>query len=297
MKIDSTPNPIQAVNVKPAAAKSENLHESKQKPEASARNLGQGRMIKWFAQVGVSQTYEKQLLSQRQERIATRQLLREQRKLNNLQRILGRALDFCLDENQPDELDPDWFFSFVAMAEDIHSPAMQELWGKIFAVENSKPGSFSLKTLQILRQLTQRDALVFRQAVNIASRRKGELAPKLLLGYYKKKSIWSMFSSHSEEKLNLAQFGLSYPDLLVLMDLGLIYHSEIESGELLAGEFNEWRSAGLSLDIAAKTSGITLVYYKFTSTGTELSKLVNSVGNEHYGNALKMLLAHGFTLR
>lgn len=79
---------------------------------------------------------------------------------------------------------------------------------------------------------------------------------------------------NKDHKLNLAEFGLGYTDILSLMDLGLIHHSEIESGELPIGTSAEWRCAGQILNLRAKGAGITLVYYKFTTAGAELSKLL-----------------------
>ncbi|MEI8649773.1 DUF2806 domain-containing protein [Paraglaciecola sp. Hal342] len=83
-----------------------------------------------------------------------------------------------MEDGKNERLDPDWFYNFVNMAEEIHSPAMQELWGKIFAVETNRPGSFSLRTLLILKQLTHKDAQTFRRAVSLSSRRKGDTTPK-----------------------------------------------------------------------------------------------------------------------
>jgi uncharacterized repeat protein (TIGR03899 family) len=182
------------------------------------------------------------------------------------------------------------------MAEEIYSASMQELWGKIFAVETAKPGSFSLKTLGILKQLTQKDAQIFRNAVNLTSRRKGESSPKILLGYYQKTNLWSFFSSHKEQQLNLAEFGLGYPDILSLMDLGLIHHSEIESGELPINIAAEWRCAGQTLDLSAKRTGTTLVYYKFTTTGAELCKLVTQKRQDIYIKSLRTILGGTFTI-
>jgi uncharacterized repeat protein (TIGR03899 family) len=173
---------------------------------------------------------------------------------------------------------------------------MQELWGKIFAVETARPGSFSLKTLVTLKQLTQKDAQIFRHAVNLTSRRKGESTPKLLFGYYQKSSLWSFFSSHKEHRLNLAEFGLGYPDILSLMDLGLIHHSEIESGELPHGISVEWRCAGQSLDLTAKRTGTTLVYYKFTTTGAELCKLVTRKRQDTYVKSLRATIDNAFNI-
>jgi uncharacterized repeat protein (TIGR03899 family) len=272
---------------KPVTAK----HKVSEKLDKAAT---QKRMVHWFSQVGVSNSYAALGAQPINEKILRRNKMSAQRKLNNLENILGRALDFCLDDGRVDMLDPDWFFSFVDMAENIYSPGMQELWGKIFAVETARPGSFSLRTLQTLKQLTHKDAQVLRTVVSLASRRKGESTPKVILGYYQKSSLWSFLSTHKEHQLNLAEFGLSYPDLLSLMDLGLIHHSEIESGELAINIRTEWRCAGQHVHLSPMRRGTTLVYYKFTTTGAELFKLVGSHKQENYVNVLKQLLSKAF---
>ncbi|WP_340681144.1 TIGR03899 family protein [Paraglaciecola sp.] len=272
------------------------IAKSIKQSEKSTKFAGKDRVEKWFAQAGVYPNYAKRPSQSLDEKIFAKNILKERRKFSNLERILGKALNFCLEETQSDDLDPDWFFSFVNMAEDVYSAQMQEVWGKIFAVESSQPGSFSLNTLQTLKQLTQKDALIFRQAVNLASKRKGESVPKILLGYYRKKSIWSFFKSRSEHQLNLAHFSLSYPDLLALMNLGLIHHSEIETGELDNNQITEWRIAGHSVNFMPKHRGLTLVYFKFTTTGAELSKLINSQKQDAYVTALKQTLVQAFDI-
>ena len=261
-----------------------------------SKQSSQKRIVNWFSQAGVQGENRSFNTSTSNEKIKRKNELLAQRKLINLENILGRALDFCLDDGKDEELDPDWFFSFVKMAEEIFSPTMQELWGKIFAVETARPGSFSLKTLSILRQLTQKDAQIFRNAVNLSSKRKGESAPKLLLGYYQKKSIWSFFNSNKDHRLNLAEFGIGYTDILSLIDLGLIHHDEIESGELPIGISAEWRCAGQTLDLSAKGSGTTLVYYKFTTTGAELSKLLTRKQQAIYATSLRKALDNAFNI-
>jgi uncharacterized repeat protein (TIGR03899 family) len=261
-----------------------------------SKQSSQKRIVNWFSQAGVQEESSSFEASTSNEKIKRKNALLAQRKLINLENILGRALDFCLDDGKEEELDPDWFFSFVKMAEEIFSPTMQELWGKIFAVETARPGSFSLKTLGILKQLTQKDAQIFRNAVNLSSKRKSESTPKLLLGYYQKKSIWSFFNSNKDQRLNLAEFGLGYTDILSLMDLGLIHHSEIESGELPIGISAEWRCAGQTLDLSAKGSGTTLVYYKFTTTGAELCKLLTRKQQTIYAKSLRETLSNAFKI-
>lgn len=286
-KLKSTPLQKAATEVGETKIQSENRLN---------KQSSQKRIVNWFSQAGVQGANSSSKVVSNSEKIKRKKEILAHRKLRNLENILGKALDFCLDEGKEEELDPDWFFSFVKMAEEIFSPTMQELWGKIFAVETARPGSFSLKTLGILKQLTQKDAQIFRHAVNLTSRRKGESTPKLLLGYYQKTSLWSFFSSHKEHRLNLAEFGLSYPDILSLMDLGLIHHSEIESGELPIGISAEWRCAGQSLNLTAKRSGTTLVYYKFTTTGAELCKLVARKRQDTYIKSIKTTVDNVFNI-
>lgn len=294
---------IESTGIKPAASDIKPVnHEppvnvSGVKTEHTQKLAGSGRIAKWFGQAGIyalSSVKQKESID---HKISERLKLSERRKIANLENILSNAINFCLDDGQTDDIDPDWFFSFIKMAEEIYSRPMQELWGKIFAVESSQPGSFSLNTLQLLKRLTQKDALIFRRAFNFASKQKGDSSPKLLVGYYRKKSLWSFLNTNNGRQLNLAQFGLSYPDLLALMDLGLIHHSEIESGEIMLGDVTEWRISGQTLTLVPKLRGLTLVYFKFTTTGAELSKLVNSQKQDHYLNALKQNLQAVFKMQ
>jgi uncharacterized repeat protein (TIGR03899 family) len=298
MKIESnSPSITNQLKPMPTLKAAASVNTTKIQPENKINSQSnQKRIVNWFSQVGVQAQSSSLKPSTGNEIIKRKKELLAQRKLKNLENILNRTLDFCLDDGSEEDLDPDWFFSFVKMAEEIYSASMQELWGKIFAVETAKPGSFSLKTLGILKQLTQKDAQIFRNAVNLTSRRKGESSPKILLGYYQKTNLWSFFSSHKEQQLNLAEFGLGYPDILSLMDLGLIHHSEIESGELPINIAAEWRCAGQTLDLSAKRTGTTLVYYKFTTTGAELCKLVTQKRQDIYIKSLRTILGGTFTI-
>ena len=298
MKIESNSPPItNQLKPMPSQKSTASVSASKTQSENGLnKQSSQKRIVNWFSQAGVQGGKSSVETSLSNEKTRRKTEVLAQRKLNNLENILDKALDFCLDDGKEEDLDPDWFFSFVKMAEEIFSPAMQELWGKIFAVETARPGSFSLKTLGTLKQLTQKDAQIFRHAVNLTSRRKGESTPKLLLGYYQKTSLWSFFSSHKVHRLNLAEFGLGYPDILSLMDLGLIHHSEIESGELPIGISAEWRCAGQTLNLTAKRTGTTLVYYKFTTTGAELCKLVTRKRQDTYVKSLRTTISNTFTI-
>jgi uncharacterized repeat protein (TIGR03899 family) len=106
----------------------------------------------------------------------------------------------------------------------------------------------------------------------------------------------AMFRLRKEQQLNLATFGLSYPDLLSLIDLGLIHQTEIESGEWPIDTQVEWRSNGQTFRLNAKKQGTTLRYFKFTTSGAELFTLVGANKQDKYLEALKLILNSAFII-
>ena len=254
------------------------------------------RMLSWFARVGISPSMLSPDPKKQKHALERRKQILETQKASNLQAVLNIALNVSINEQTSDNLDPDWFFAFSTMAEEIYSSPMQELWGKIFAVEVARPGSFSLRTLQLLKTLTHRDAKVFNKAVNVASRKSSDAVPRILVGYHKRKGLFSFLKKPTPEQVNLASVGLSYPDLLSLQEMKLIYASEIESGEYIEGQQVTWRCVNENITLTCKTPGVALVYYKFTSVGSELYKLVTKSSNETYLQALKHVLGEVFNI-
>jgi uncharacterized repeat protein (TIGR03899 family) len=287
------------------AATSSSIKENKKAPPnptkvsevtSQVTQTHQEKIERLFAQAGVSQTKSSDVKADTSKKVSRRQYMALQRKLLNLEKIMALAMQYSPEATNQESIDPDWFFSFIQMAEEIHSLPMQELWGKILAVEVAKAGSFSLRTLKTLKQLTQKDAQTFSKAVGMACRQKQRSNPKILIGYYQKPRLWSFLSLQKHHQINLAEFGLSYPEILSLIDMGLIYNSEIESGELKPGQKTEWRCGKEAFFLAAITTGVALNYYKFTSTGSELLSLVGASANHNYLARLKMQLSHAFSI-
>jgi uncharacterized repeat protein (TIGR03899 family) len=252
------------------------------------------RLNRWFAQVGVldldGNSKPVDLIRQN----SRREQILSLNKMKNLQNILDIAASVNIEVDQQENIDPDWFFTFAHLAEGIYSPAMQSLWGKIVAVEMSKPGSFSLRTLHLLTHLTQRDAKIFNRAASLASKKKSDSTPKLIIGYHRRPTFFSWLSNASHHHINIAKFGITYPDILSLIDMGLIFASEIETGELDPNRRDQWRCGDVSFDIAPKHSGTVLAYYKFTSVGTELYRLATRTPNSGYTGSLITTLCKAF---
>ena len=263
-------------------------------PVNSKVDMSRQRMLSWFARVGISPSMLSPDPKKQKHALERRKQILETQKASNLQAVLNIALNVTINEQTSENLDPDWFFAFSTMSEEIYSRPMQELWGKIFAVEVARPGSFSLRTLQLLKTLTHRDAKIFAKAVSIASKRNNDPVPRILVGYHKRKGLLSFLKRPVPEQLNLSTVGLSYPDLLSLQEMKLIYASEIESGEYNEGQKASLRCVNDSINLTCRTPGVALVYYKFTPVGSELYTLVGKTPNESYITAIKAILAEVF---
>lgn len=299
MKIDSSSpnikNSVQKVDT-PTSVSNASASEQVKRQTKSTEKIERSRqlLLRWFTQVGIQESQEGLPDVELVKHAARREHILSTNRMRNLQQVLEHALSVNIEVSNKESLDPDWFFSFAKFAEDIHSPAMQSLWGRIIAVEISQPGSFSLRTLGLLKQLTQRDAKVFSKVASIASRKKSDPTPRILVGYYQKPTLLSWLSGPANPHLNLSQFGITYPDLLALIDMGLIFASEIETGELDPDRREQWRCQDANFSLSPKRGSTALIYYKFTSVGSELYRLVSKQSRHDYVEQLLSLLNVAF---
>ena len=85
-----------------------------------------------------------------------------EKRLMNVRAIAGHAAKELGDtEVTNHDPDPDWIARFFDGAQDVSSEELQKLWGQILAGEVKSPGQTSLRTLSILRDMTQQDAKNF----------------------------------------------------------------------------------------------------------------------------------------
>ncbi len=228
------------------------------------------------------------------QRANKRKQIQEARKQHNIERIFALALNYNLDTQNEENIDPDWFNHFITLAEQISSPAMQELWAKILVGELSFPGTFSYKSLQLLKQMTLKEANSFQHVCKLICKTKRDKGGKVIFGYYRKPSLFNLLNPKSKNVMNLSKFGFPYTDLLTLSEVGLLYQSEIESGEIDQKEGLVLHFATSTLALKPKSNGLVLTYFKLTQTGYELSKLLRPSVNQRYLDELKQMLEEVF---
>lgn len=97
---------------------------------------------------------------QGEEQVANYMLAREKRKMNNVQNVVEQAQQHFIEGEQVSDepVNQDWINRFFTIVEDVSDAEMQQLWARILAGEVKKPKSYSLRTLEVLRNMSKEEA-------------------------------------------------------------------------------------------------------------------------------------------
>ena len=94
--------------------------------------------------------------------VAQRIEFQERKRLTNIRDVVAVAAEVLGDKEVDDhEPDPDWTARYFDYVQDVTSEDLKKLWARILAGEVETPGRTSLRTLSILRDMSQRDTLMF----------------------------------------------------------------------------------------------------------------------------------------
>ncbi|MCL1044426.1 TIGR03899 family protein [Shewanella electrodiphila] len=214
----------------------------------------------------------------------------------NLETIFSLALNYTPSDVTGEDLDPDWSYQFFQMAEQISSRRMQDLWARILASEIVKPGKFSLRTLAILKQLTQREAQILEKALGMSVKLNTETRYKLLNGYRIQGGIQQYFRKTSTVNVGLSKFGLPYSSILTLMDAGILHSSEFETGILEKNAAILLSMTEHHIKISPRSNNLLFSYYRFTPVGDELCILVQAKADNDFTKALAQSLKVDFNV-
>lgn len=222
-----------------------------------------------------------------------------QRKLiasyqKNLESVYQIAIEHTPSDVTGNDLDPDWLYHFFEMAEKIHNPKMQDLWARILAKEIVNPGNFTIETLDTLKKLTQREALILEKALGLGSTFNNETRLKLLSRYRVTGGWSSYFRSNPVRLFDLSQFGLPYSSILTLTHAGILHPEEFETGKLVKGEEIKLTYPHRQFTLSPKIPHIVFGYYRFTNIGNELAQLVTPKVENNIFKAICETLAEDF---
>jgi hypothetical protein len=100
-------------------------------------------------------------ITELQQRAMRRMILEEERKQNNIEGIIAKALPQLEEGAAPKKVEDDWIANFFDKCRLISDEEMQQLWSKVLAGEVNAPGRFSKRTISLMASLDKADAETF----------------------------------------------------------------------------------------------------------------------------------------
>ncbi len=139
---------------------------------------------------------------------------KEQKRQKNIEAVTQKAAEDLESESfvSEDPVDEDWITRFFDYAEDISSEDMQGLWGKILAGEIKKPKSYSLRSLDILRNLSTEEAEIFIKFATLAIESSDTV---FILNFNNESLLEEEYQLRVKERLLLVELGLLAGDSLL----------------------------------------------------------------------------------
>ena len=188
------------------------------------------------------------------------------KRLANVSSVVEDAAEELGDERVSDRApDHDWTARFFDFAQDVSSEDMRKLWSRILAGEVRNPGQTSMRTMETLRNMTKRDAEMFRDLSDFVI------------------NCEFVFRDFLTPKYD----ALSFNRLLHLQECGLV------STELNLGKTFDWDELGRiafgyrkGLLLIRKTKDrdrkLSFQIIGLTAAGRELSRVVDSAPKMDY---------------
>jgi hypothetical protein len=204
------------------------------------------------------------------------------KEINIAKALLHAESDLENDAQQPPEsaVDNDWLFRWRDSAGTVSNEELQHLWGRVLSGEVKSPGTFSLRALEFLRNISQSEAKDIER-----------LAPFVVEGFV-----------HRDNK-SLDAVGISFKFLLNLQDTGILSGVEAVGLELtlstvLPESFKRFllaRNRLLLITHPDPKKTVKLQVYQVTSIGAQVLKLGNYETNVDYLKQIgKKICADGF---
>lgn len=215
-----------------------------------------------------SKLFELELNSTIQQRL----IYQETKKQSNINQVLEIAADQInqAETVSAEKVDNDWTTRFFNISENISNEEMQQLWGRILAAEIKQPKSFSLRTLELLKNLSKEEAETFSKFAQL-----------------KIKTPKNDFIPYTDNNLLSTKFNITYKDILLMTELGLILSGTtlgitfINSDKSLSALYENGET-GIYVITKPNKSKCSIHILAFTTVGSELTRLISYEKNDEY---------------
>lgn len=202
------------------------------------------------------------------QRAGTRLVLQETIKQHNIESIIDNAYEILEKEDtcSSEPVEQGWINRFFDSVADVSNEDLQQMWGKVLAGEIKKPKSFSLRTLNVMRNLSQEDAMIFQKIMPLVVRSEG-----------------NVFVSSDKNVLN--KHDIYFADIIHLDECGLLSSDSMVSLQPeISKSITKCLYNNKHIAIITGTSEepyrIRFGVYSLTTAGCELFRILNNEANE-----------------
>lgn len=211
------------------------------------------------------------------DRIERRLWGKEKKRQENIDKTVLIAANELKDihDISDEPVDIDWATKFFNIVEDISNEELITIWGKILAGEIKQPKSFSIRTLERLKELSKDEALIFNKICQYA---------------LKSYDTYFIFYPDNGEFLN--QFGITFTDILIMQETGLLKSTpnlKMDFHDPHKGSLNAiiYNRKALVLNRINFTDTIKIHCLVFTIPGSQLLKLTERNIDDNYINSIR----------
>lgn len=181
----------------------------------------------------------------------------------NIEAIMLESLEYINFDSITSEkgVDDDWFDTFRDSVKNVSSKELKSIWAKLLADEIESPSSYSLRTLNILKNMSKDEAKLFKKFIKLT-----------VCGPEKD----YRFTINKNEIL--AKYGIKFKDILLLEEMGLV---QIGTTRYLMPEnnfyiLNDSEIINIINDSGEK-KGINVIITSIS--GTELANIITELDN------------------
>lgn len=191
-----------------------------------------------------------------QETLANYVAAKETRKMQNTLAVIEKAQAHFVEGEKvsAEPVDEGWKNRFFGIVEEISDNELREIWGRVLAGEIKQPKSYSLRTLETLRNLTKEEASVVVKAASFII--------STICIY--KNSVLSL-----PERLLLQEIGLMLDD-----GMGLEMNWEVKEKDTLPIPIDK-NIVFILHNEKEKAVNCNIEVYKLSTAGREIFELVN----------------------
>lgn len=203
-------------------------------------------------------------------RISQRIVAKEVRRQENIDTVVEMAAKNLEGKEVSDTpVEEDWASRFFDIVQDVSKVELKELWAKILAKEIERPSSYSLRTLEVIRNISNEEAILFAK----------------FSGLVFEQEEYAFI--YNDDRV-LRKHGLNYYYLSKLIEAGLIQTGENvtntfpSSGDTTHTHVFICGNKYIELTTMPGTSRIVLPIYILTQPGRELLELTEHKDNMSY---------------